>query len=572
MPALRHFGCSGYLKMKKHLFSLLLVLALALPAFITLVRPGLFPMQDDMQVFRLQQMGKCFLDGQIPCRWVPDAGYQYGYPLFNYYSPLVYYLGQLIHTVGFQYVDSLKTLFILGFILAAVSMYFLANEFFGKWPAVIAATLYTLAPYKAQEVYVRGALSEFWASVFFPLILWAIYKLITKRRRKYFFWTAISIGGIFLTHNLLSFLFIPIILFWSGYWLLMERKDIAWRQLVLAIILGVSLSGFFLIPMLFERSFVHIDTLIGGYFDYRQHFVTLKQLFLSNHWGYGSSTLGPNDDLSLSTGIVHWVLGLIALFLALFNFKKNKKLAELIFGFGVIELVVLFLTHEKSSFIWSIIIPLKWLQFPWRFLSLSVFILSFLSAAVFYYLPKLKIVLGVCAIITVMALQVNFFRPVSWLNVSDNQKLSGSLWEKELTSSIFDYLPIYAQLPPNSKALGLPEVLTGNAAFGNYFKGSDFQTGVLTASENSLIRLPFFDFPGMTVYLNNYQVAHIHDICAGEPYCFGLISFTVPAGKYNFKVELENTPIRTMGNILSVLSLIILSFLVVNKNEKLFQK
>jgi len=37
-------------------------------------------------------------------------------------------------------------------------------------------------------------------------------------------------------------------------------------------------------------------------------------------------------------------------------------------------------------------------------------------------------------------------------------------------------------------------------------------------------------------------------------------------------VELENTPIRTMGNILSVLSLIILSFLVVNKNEKLFQK
>jgi hypothetical protein len=73
---------------QKRLFWIILIIATTVPTFSTLIRPGFFPMHDDLQAFRIYEMDKCFSDFQIPCRWVPDAGYQYGYPQFNYYPPL----------------------------------------------------------------------------------------------------------------------------------------------------------------------------------------------------------------------------------------------------------------------------------------------------------------------------------------------------------------------------------------------------------------------------------------------------------------------------------------------------
>lgn len=557
--------------MKKYLF-LIFTLLLIVPAFFSLIKPGFFPIQDDMQVFRLQQMDKCFSDGQIPCRWIPDAGYQYGYPLYNYYSPLVYYIGEAVHSIGFQFIDSIKILFGLGFILAGLSMYVLAKEFFGEWPALISAVLYTYAPYKAQEVYVRGSLNEFWISVFFPLILWAIYKLIKNGNNRYIFWVSFGVGCLFLTHNLLSFLFIPIIIFWLTYWLIAEKKFGNWKKILLGFLIGIGFSAFFLLPLLFERQFVHIETLTGGYFDYRQHFVSIKQLLLKNNWGYGSSGLGAGDDLSLSTGIIHWIVGLFAVILSLVNFKKNKKLSILIICFGIIDLLTLFLIHEKSSFIWSLIPILKWMQFPWRFLSISVFLLSFMSAFTVYSFNKMKYLIGVLIIGLLFILNISFFKPVKWLNISDSEKLSGVLWEKELTSSIFDYLPIYAKMPPSSKAPLLPEILSGKVTIENYYKGSNFQTGILIVKSASVIRLPIYDFPGMKVLLNEKVVDHVNNNCDKEEFCLGLITFNVSEGEYYLKVKLTDTPVRAIGNILSIISIAGMVFILIKKDEKILKK
>src|SRR3990167_2777614 len=112
--------------MRKH-FKWLLVFLFTVPSFAVLLRPGYFFMQDDLQAFRVYEMAKCIEDFQIPCRWVPDAGYQYGYPQFNYYAPSVYYAGALINLLGFQFIDSVKFLFIAGFVFGAFGMYLLGK-------------------------------------------------------------------------------------------------------------------------------------------------------------------------------------------------------------------------------------------------------------------------------------------------------------------------------------------------------------------------------------------------------------------------------------------------------------
>ena len=76
-------------------FILGLVLSLSL-LWPLLVAPS-FKHHDDVSIIRLYEMDRCFKDGQIPCRWVPDLGNLYGYPLFNYYAPLPYYFGWLIY-------------------------------------------------------------------------------------------------------------------------------------------------------------------------------------------------------------------------------------------------------------------------------------------------------------------------------------------------------------------------------------------------------------------------------------------------------------------------------------------
>ncbi|MBI2329852.1 hypothetical protein HYU94_00475 [Candidatus Daviesbacteria bacterium] len=552
-----------------------LLIIISLVPTIFLMRAGFFPIQDDLQAFRIHQMTKCFLDLQIPCRWVPDMGYQYGYPQFNYYPPSIYYLGGVIHLLGIQIIDTVKILFILGFVFSALTMFLFLKDFFKEeWPAFIGTVLYTFLPYKAAEVFVRGSMSEFWAFVFFPLIFWSSYKLIQTNKIKYVGWLALSTGLLLITHNLMSFVFLPVFGAWVILLLFAEKKWRLFFKLFLGFLLGLGLAAFFILPVIFESKYVHLETLLGGYFDYRQHFVDLNQLFISNHFGYGSSYLGPNDDLSLSVGQVHWVLGLLAVILGIINFRKLKKIAVIILTLSALELIVLFLMHQKSSFIWEKLPVLVWLQFPWRFLSVSGFLLSFLGSITVYialrFKKKIGIIIGSLAILGVLVLHLNFFQPKTWLNMSDKEKFSGESWEKQLTISIFDYLPIYAKLPPNKKAPDLPETLDGKVEFLSYKKGSNYQIGEVEVSGEATVRLPLFDFPGMEVTVDRKRVNFWHDDCRNQEYCLGLITFNIDEGKHTIKAQLTDTNIRRLGNIITVVSFTMLAviFFLSKKDEK----
>jgi len=277
--------------------------------------------------------------------------------------------------------------------------------------------------------------------------------------------------------------------------------------------------------------------------------------------------------VSLSTGQVHWAFALLALVLSFVSYKKNKKLSILVWTLSVLELFVLFMMHQKSSFIWEKLNFLTWLQFPWRFLVDSVFLLSVLSGISINLVSKinkkLSLALGILAIILVIILHGGFFQPREWLNISDAEKFSGASWEKQLTISIFDYLPIYAKFPPTHKAGALPEVLQGEVSFMYYKKGSDYQTSNIVVKKDAVLRLPLFDYPGMKVLVDGKTVDHNHDDCINEEFCLGLISFKVPVGDHLIKAELTNTPVRTFGNLISVLSIVLIFVLLSKRDEKL---
>ena len=571
--------------LRSYKFWIFLTLIFTIPTFYQLIRPGFFFMQDDLQAMRVYQMFRCFQDFQIPCRWVPDMGYQYGYPQFLYYPPSVYYLGALLHLLGIQIIDSVKILFILGYIFSTLAMFIFLKAFFDgeakekkfvstTLPAFFGAMLYTYIPYKALEVYVRGALNEFWSLVFFPLIFWAIYQLINKKKLKYIIFLALSVASLMLTHNLMTLIFAPLAVFWCLALLILKKSWEVFPKIFLGGVLGIGLAAFFTLPVIFEARYAHLETLVGGYFDYRQHFVSLSRLFISNNFGYGSSGFGQDNNLTLSTGQIQWVVALIGLVLSFVFLKKQRNIAILIILFSILELGVLFLIHQKSSFIWEKLPILAYLQFPWRFLTNSIFLLSFLGSATAFFISKINTSLAKIFVIFVLLgisiLHIQFFQPKEWFGISDKDKFSGPFWEKQLTISIFDYLPIYAKLPPNHKAPDLPEVLDGKAEFIAYKKGSNYQKGDIEVKENATIRLPLFDFPGMEVTVDRKKVKFWHDDCREQEYCFGLITFNIEKGRHEIEAKLFDTPVRSISNIISLVSTLIvigLSFKLL-RNEK----
>ena len=532
-----------------------LIVIFTIPTVWNLLRSGFFPMQDDLQAFRIQQMDKCLDDFQIPCRWVPDAGYRYGYPQFNYYPPFPYYVGVILHRVGFQYIDSVKILFVAGYVLSAITMFVLVSTLTNKWSGFISALLYSYIPYKAVEVYVRGALSEFWAQIFFPLIFYLIYKVIKTGKTSFVVLLGISIGLLATTHTLMTLIFAPVAIVWALYWL----KSDKWNNIVKVIwggMLGFGLSAYFLLPVLFERKFVHIESMLSGYFDYRAHFVSLNKLFISTEWGYGSSGF-PDEKLNLSLGVVQWVVGILVTLFAIYKIKKESVNSKLIILLSSMTLFSIFMMHMKSSFIWAKLPFLWYMQFPWRFLALSIFLLCLLSGYFIYHSDKYKYAVGLVAVAIAFYLSISFFIPKDWLNITDSDKFSGVSWQKQMTISIFDYLPIYATLPPINEAPKTPEIMDGKAEVLDYTKGSDFQYGTIKVSEEASIRLPLFDFPGMVVKVNGEKTSHYNDDCRGHDFCYGLISFNLPVGEYKIEVELIDTPIRKIGNSLTLISLVI---------------
>lgn len=530
-----------------------------------LALPGYFSHHDDLQIMRIFEMRRCLVDLQIPCRWVPDMGYGNGFPLFNYYSALPYYIGaKLSFLIG--YIWSAKILFFIPLVLSGFFMYLLGKELFGKIAGIVSATLYLFAPYLALDLYVRGAVAESFAMSIVPLVFYFIHKLIREKSFKNFLGVSVSFAAFLISHNIMTLFFSPAIFLWTLYFLYSEKfKSIG--SVFMSLILGFGMSAFFILPAFFEKSLVQSDSLIQMDLNFRANFVAINQLFLDRFWGYGASTLGPNDSISFQIGWPHWWLVAISiLFLITGIFIRKLKLSQIwlpvfliiIFCFSV------FMTHNQSAFIWERIDVLKYAQFPWRFLSLAVFSSSLIGGFLIFNInnKKLQFVFVSIIIFITVFLNWSYFRPDKfYFNLTDKDKLTGKLWDDQQKAAITDYLPKTA-LEPREKAPDKPILVSGKAeisAFTNYSNRWSFETKV---TDSANINIPVFDFPDWEVKVNGSSYPHNHQNLVGR------ISIDLPPGGYTVEGHFGNTPIRTFADALSLISLGILILFSYGKFKK----
>jgi len=553
------------------IYPIFFVLVGTFPAITPILQPGYFPMHDDLQAMRQLQMDKCFRDLQIPCRWVPDMGYGFGYPLFNYYPPLPYYLGEIIHLLGFSILDTVKVLFILVFLVSALTMYLLAKEFWGDLGGAVSALFYVWAPYHAVDVYVRGAMNEAWAIAFAPLILWSIYKVIEKDRWVFVPITSFSIAMFALSHNPTLMVFAPGAILWALFWLWQKRSLKSLLKLIFGGIWSLGLAAFFTLPVIFELKYVHVETLFIGYFNYLAHFLNLNQLFVSRYWGYGESVLGPADTMSFSLGHFHWIGTVIALFVAWSVRKKMSEISAMIIFIFFLTYFYTFLTHQRSALIWKLIPQLATLQFPWRILAISAIGTSFLAGSIFILLKKIphifRLSIAGVVIIALVLFNLQFFTWKDFFpSLTDSQKFSGQLWQLQQTAGIFDYLPKQLPLPPKNPPSADGEIIRGVGVFQTLKKNSKIQEYTVSiVSQSATFKINTFYFPGWHVFVDGKELV----IDRYRDKVNGTMIIDLPSGEHKVKAIFTKTTVRAISDIVSAISwlflLIFLGILVTKK-------
>ncbi|MDO8452645.1 MAG: hypothetical protein Q7S79_02740 [bacterium] len=542
--------------LRENRIPLLVLLAVTLLAGNWLLRPGYFNMHDDLQMFRQLSMEECFKDGQIPCRWTRHMGYGFGYPLFNYYPPLPYLFGEVVRVLGFSYITSVKIAFLFAFLASALTMYIFTKEFWGKTGGLLSAIFYTWAPYHSLDIYVRGAMNEAWALIWFPLILWSSYKLIEGKKFNQVIVLALAWFALLTSHNLMVLIFAPAFALWCLLWII---KNKSWKSIpliALSGLWGIGLAGFFFFPVLLEKKFVQVDSLVAGYYNYIVHYVSLNQLLFSRFWGYGASVWLEDDDMGFQIGYLHWILPLVTGSLVFRDFLKNKKLTNVSLVTCFLLLAgwfAAFMAHSRSTFIWRSIPGLEFVQFPWRFLTLvTLFFSSAVGSLVLFVKDKKKqaLLIGVLTV-AVVALNINYFKPEKMGPLTDEQKFSGLAYDLQQTSGIFDYLPNTAKTAPKAKQVAVAEVTDQTkGVILNSGQNSNTAWFDVDLKENVQIRIGILQFPGWTVYVDGVRANSYVD----EKEEWGRIYVDVPTGKHSVKAKLENTPPRTVGNAVSVAS------------------
>jgi hypothetical protein len=362
--------------------------------------------------------------------------------------------------------------------------------------------------------------------------------------------------------------------------LLMVAAVSAWRLVQgrgqnLGLALGaamafVMLSAFFWLPFLAERDAIMLDVAGEGHYDFRNHFVSVRELLTPlGRIDLRSTSIGA----PMSAGPAILVLAVLAA-LCTIGQSRGSRRGEIsaLAPYGLLSLVFLMLVTEVSLPVWETVPGLAYFQFPWRFLGP-------LATALIPLLAKLgggqrpRWVSAIAAGMMLIAGAPGLY-PIPWQSgfgpITRQTIVQAELegrWRG--TTSTNDFVPTTVDMIPGPELQvlasydsppvdrvnrsTLPEgaqvEVAPDVPWVNRFK--------VTTERDFVLRLFLFDFPGWQASIDGMpapiEIAHPE----------GFITVPVPEGNHEVVVRFTDTPIRRAAWALTALGVVVLVGLVV---------
>ena len=538
------------------------VLLLTLPALLPLLRTGFFVSDDGLfHVYRTAALARAWQDGVLWPRLFPEFGFGYGQAVLNFYAPLSYAPAAALSVLGIEPASAVKLLIAFCTLTAALAAFGYGRHLFGNTGGVLAAVVYTYAPYHLADAYLRGAVPEYAAFIFPPLILWA-YSAAFRRDNPWpaLLWGTLAWAGLVLTHNLTALMMAPVA---AAQLLVLAAVTGKWRRLAGAaesLLLAVAITAVYWLPVLAESGAVGLG--LGPSRGYADHMLTASTLLRRSlsYFAGASEVLGRIYPLS-------WfalaLVGLVALLL-LVRWRQRQlpdRWTDAVFHVGV-ALAAMVMTTVVALPLWDLLKPLLGnLQYPWRFLLVEAVGLMGAAAALPALLPKVRpayLIAATAALAMLVALPGLRVEPLP-LSPAD-QWLPDRMWQEDAAAGQVgatwtgEFLPLtvgeqrWALGRPRDGAIdGQPLQPTPQVALDQVTY--DGLTAAVSSEAPWSLRLHQFHLPGWNATVDG---AAAPTYPTGE---LGLVTVDLPAGEHSVRLAFGDTAAQQAGAVISLAGL-----------------
>ncbi|MBC7227070.1 MAG: hypothetical protein H5T61_07535 [Thermoflexales bacterium] len=555
---------------KKRLFSW--TLALLLPLFAAL--PALAnPIEEHavdaalFHVYRAVVFAAAQADGWLYPRWAPGINGGLGGPLFTFYSPLIYFLMTVFHAVGVPFALTWRLVVALTFMAASLGAFGLGLALFRRADIALAgAALYVFSPYLLRVLFELGSPQGI-AVAFFPLVLWSLWAVAERPDGLRLMLAAAAWGALFLIHNATALLVLPVVVLFLAF-IALKMGSRGFAAAVVAIVAGLMLVSFFLIPFAAERQFVQLERAARQ--DWTSPVtnpVPLRELF---SWPQFMDTGLGNNAIGQTVGPLPLLIFPLTLAVMLQG-KRQWLWADWLWVGGLLlwGVFILWMQTASATPVWRTIAPLslmQYLNFRWRLLASLGVVMTvatgyLLTAIHCYRVSLLAGLVVVVAIVLAMPLLypqlLPFYEDLSpSLSLSDILPFTLRTGLSDL-SGFGELLPHWRTVPfTPEEADRIAQSPVSNLPEGGRVLHWERRTGYLeaeletpTAFQGAFHALYF---PGWVGYLDG-EWQPLQPAEGG-----GYILMDVPAGRHTVLLKYEGTTAQRVGDGLSGITVAVL--------------
>lgn len=509
-------------------------------------RPATF--DTNIHITDIAQFSKIIAQKEFPIAWLNNIA-NYGLPIGIVAQQSTNYLGGLINLIINNPTITYNMLVFIAIFLSSIFLYLFLRFYFSPLASFLGTFIFCFTPYHIFDIYIRGDMPEVFAGIFLPLIFISLYLIIKKRKIYAFFLLCLFITGLTLTHPIMlviySFLFIPYLIF-----LLITSNFPKTSKIKIfvvsfsAMVLGILICSYYVLPLNLEIKYFYYGLIknhlvssyylsVSNFFDPRWYYFTKTEIFTRGHvvqFGLTETTL--------------LILGLIFIFYKKILQKSKENTKILSFALVIALLIIFFMTKYSDIFFQKVFL-LNSIQFPWRFLSALIFIPPIVAAFLYDKFPR-KIIL----VVVVLTVAYFSFPQLYGKNFSVYPSQS-YLFSKENPYSV-EMNTIWtgkSEDYPDKNKQG--EIILGTGTIIKQTLSNSSRRYQIDAKTPLRMVDRTFYFPGWTVYVDNVKT----NIEFQNPNYRGVITYNVPPGNHSVLVIFEDTKVRLLGKILSVISL-----------------
>lgn len=497
--------------------------------------------------------------GNFYPRWTPNFVWQQGWAIFNYYPPGARYLPEILHLSGLSFNNGVLLAAYAATVFATVGCYWWCQEILGEGrAAVVGAVAFCYLPYRFVDIFSSGALANFLGGAILPWVVWLITCLVRKPlKARYVIGLGLCGALLAVTSTPQLLVFLPMVaVYVPGLVIIEARKGrLNWRKsgggLGTATGLALGLSAFYLLPATFEINEVGLKFAKADLSDG------------SRFWANASSPFDLWHPIFVSLGSVNsfatlpfWLAaaGLIVLMVYRPGLRWEAALLGLVVGWAI------FLQFPVSRFFWQTFTGLTTVQFTSRLLySAIIFAAPLIGGLALSFKAKWSRVAS--AITGLAALGLMFYACFYALDVRYwPQSFDGTISRQSLIEQVNNadvmYLPKGADLDAvvnftrpkaeDGRALELGEQLAWQLT------GTDSYRLRVNLKRATAVSVPLFWFEAWW----KVQDEQGREYKTGPASGTGHVQLDLPPGEYALSVKLQDTPIRSGANGLSLLTLL----------------